>query len=46
MGHRLRGDRYAGTYFSDDWPAQQGLHPRGAAVVPSEFERSCRFGFG
>lgn len=39
------GDRYADTYFSDDWLAQQGLDPTGAAAVLADFERSCRFAF-
>jgi cysteine synthase A len=39
------GDRYADTYFCDDWVAQQGLDPTGPAAVLAEFERSCRFAF-
>lgn len=34
------GDRYADTYFNDDWLAQQGLEPTGAAQVLAEFESS------
>ncbi|MEB3034849.1 L-cysteine desulfhydrase Cds1 [[Mycobacterium] nativiensis] len=37
------GDRYADTYYCDDWLAQQGLDPTGPAAVLAEFERSCRF---
>jgi len=39
------GDRYADTYYSDDWLAQQGLDPTGPASLLSEFERSGRFEF-
>ncbi|MGB3519953.1 MAG: PLP-dependent cysteine synthase family protein [Mycobacterium sp.] len=39
------GDRYADTYYNDDWLAQQGLDPTGPAAVLAEFERSCRFAF-
>lgn len=37
------GDRYADTYFDDDWVASQGLDPSGPAEVLSEFERSGRW---
>jgi cysteine synthase A len=37
------GDRYADTYFDDEWVAAQGLDPRGAARALVEFERSCRW---
>jgi cysteine synthase A len=37
------GDRYADTYFSDDWLASQGLDPCGAATALAEFERSGRW---
>ncbi|WP_046320532.1 PLP-dependent cysteine synthase family protein [Mycobacterium sp. UM_Kg1] len=39
------GDRYAETYYDDDWLAQQGVDPTGPAAVLAEFERSCRFTF-
>jgi cysteine synthase A len=35
------GDRYADTYFSDDWVRAQGLDPTGPAEALIEFERSC-----
>ena len=35
------GDRYADTYFSDEWVSAQGLDPRGPAEALVEFERSC-----
>jgi cysteine synthase A len=35
------GDRYADTYFSDDWVGAQGLDPTGPAEALVEFERSC-----
>ena len=38
------GDRYAETYFSDEWITQHGLEPTGAADALTEFERSCRWG--
>ncbi|WP_207569101.1 PLP-dependent cysteine synthase family protein [Mycobacterium decipiens] len=37
------GDRYADTYFSDDWVSAQGLDPTGPAQALVEFERSCRW---
>ncbi|BBY33318.1 lyase [Mycolicibacter minnesotensis] len=37
------GDRYADTYYNDDWLAQHGLDPTGPAAALVEFERSCRF---
>jgi cysteine synthase A len=39
------GDRYADTYYNDDWLAQHGLDPTGPAAALAEFERSCRFEF-
>jgi cysteine synthase len=35
------GDRYADTYFCDEWVTKQGLDPAGPAEVLVEFERSC-----
>lgn len=35
------GDRYADTYFSDEWVGAQGLDPAGPAEALAEFERSC-----
>ncbi|MGV0474061.1 PLP-dependent cysteine synthase family protein [Mycobacterium kansasii] len=35
------GDRYADTYFDDDWVSAQGLDPSGPAAALAEFERSC-----
>lgn len=37
------GDRYADTYFDDEWVAAQGLDPGHAARALVEFERSCRW---
>ncbi len=37
------GDRYADTYFSDEWVSAQGLDPSGPARALVEFERSCRW---
>ncbi len=37
------GDRYADTYFSDEWVTAQGLDPTGPAEALVEFERSCRW---
>jgi len=37
------GDRYADTYFSDEWVGAQGLDPTGPAAALVEFERSCRW---
>ena len=34
------GDRYADTYFCDEWLTSQGLDPSGFASVLVEFERS------
>ncbi len=35
------GDRYADTYFSDEWVSAQGLDPSGPAAALVEFERAC-----
>jgi cysteine synthase A len=37
------GDRYADTYFDDDWLASHGLDPSESAKVLVEFERSGRW---
>jgi len=37
------GDRYADTYFSDEWVSAQGLDPIDHAEALVEFERSCRW---
>ncbi len=37
------GDRYADTYFSDEWVSAQGLDPTGPTHALGEFERSCRW---
>jgi cysteine synthase len=37
------GDRYADTYFNDDWLVSAGLDPSAAAEVLVEFERSGRW---
>ena len=37
------GDRYADTYFSDEWLDNAGLDPSAAAGVLVEFERSGRW---
>ncbi|HEX2214838.1 MAG TPA: PLP-dependent cysteine synthase family protein [Mycobacterium sp.] len=37
------GDRYADTYFCDEWLTSQGLDPSDAASVLLEFERSGRW---
>ena len=34
-------DRYADTYFSDEWVSAQRLDPRGPAAALVEFEQSC-----
>ncbi|WP_019972751.1 PLP-dependent cysteine synthase family protein [Mycobacterium sp. 141] len=34
------GDRYADTYFNDDWLSAHGLDPSGPAALLAEFERS------
>ncbi len=38
------GERYADTYFCDEWVAAQGLDPAGPAGQLVEFERSGRWG--
>ncbi|SOX56390.1 lyase, partial [Mycobacterium ahvazicum] len=35
------GERYADTYFSDEWVAAQGLDLTGPAMALVEFERNC-----
>lgn len=35
------GDRYADTYYNDDWLASQDLHPAQYTAMLREFERSC-----
>ncbi|SOJ57785.1 putative siderophore biosynthesis protein SbnA [Mycobacterium simulans] len=35
------GDRYADTYFNDEWVTAQGLDPTGPAQALVEFERTC-----
>jgi cysteine synthase len=37
------GDRYADTYFCDEWLTSQGLDPSASASVLVEFERSGRW---
>ncbi len=37
------GDRYADTYFRDEWVAEMGLDPKESAQVFVEFERSGRW---
>jgi cysteine synthase len=37
------GDRYAETYFSDEWLAEHDLDPSAAAEALTEFERSGRW---
>jgi cysteine synthase A len=37
------GDRYADTYFCDEWLTSQGLEPSTSAEVLVEFERSGRW---
>ena len=37
------GDRYADTYFCDEWLTSQGLDPSDFASVLVEFERSGRW---
>ena len=37
------GDRYADTYFCDEWVSAQGIDPTGPAEALVEFERSCRW---
>jgi cysteine synthase A len=37
------GDRYADTYYCDEWVKAQGLDPTAATEVLAEFERSCRW---
>lgn len=38
------GDRYAETYFNDEWLAEHGLDPTNSAEVLVEFERTGSFG--
>jgi cysteine synthase A len=35
------GDRYADTYFCDEWLSSQGIDPSESAEVLAGFERSC-----
>jgi cysteine synthase A len=35
------GDRYADTYFNDEWVSAQGLDPTGPAEALVKFERDC-----
>ncbi|ORW04033.1 PLP-dependent cysteine synthase family protein [Mycobacterium kyorinense] len=35
------GDRYADTYFCDEWVKAHGLDPAPSAAALAEFERSC-----
>lgn len=35
------GDRYADTYFCDEWLSSQGIDPSESAAVLLDFERSC-----
>lgn len=35
------GDRYADTYFCDEWVKAHGLDPAPSAATLAEFERSC-----
>ncbi|BBY19151.1 L-cysteine desulfhydrase Cds1 [Mycolicibacterium litorale] len=35
------GDRYADTYFCDEWLSSQGIDPSDSADVLADFERSC-----
>jgi cysteine synthase len=37
------GDRYADTYFDDEWLASQGMELSESAAVLVDFERSCRW---
>ena len=37
------GDRYADTYFCDEWLTSQGIDPSESAGALAEFERSCRW---
>jgi cysteine synthase len=37
------GDRYADTYFCDEWLTRHGLEPAASAEALVEFERSCRW---
>jgi cysteine synthase A len=37
------GDRYADTYFCDEWLNSQGMDPSPSAEVLVEFERSGRW---
>jgi cysteine synthase A len=38
------GDRYADTYFCDEWLTSQGIDPSNSTSSLAEFERSCRWG--
>jgi cysteine synthase A len=38
------GDRYADTYFCDEWLTSQGIDPSNSTSSLVEFERSCRWG--
>ena len=38
------GDRYAETYFSDDWLAEHALDPTSASEALIAFERTGSFG--
>ena len=38
------GDRYADTYFCDDWVKNQGLDTSTPAAALTEFERSGHWG--
>jgi cysteine synthase A len=38
------GDRYAETYFCDEWLAENGLDPTSTSSALTEFERSGSFG--
>jgi cysteine synthase A len=35
------GDRYADTYFCDEWLSSQGIDPSESAELLADFERSC-----
>lgn len=37
------GDRYADTYFDEDWLTSKGLDPSESSSVLHEFERSGRW---
>jgi len=38
------GDRYADTYFDDEWVSSRGLESAEAVAALAEFERSGRWG--